>query len=337
MSKKILVTGGSGFIGHHTIEGILKKTSWDVVALDGLNYAGDALRILDIEMFAKWKKQGRIELLYHDIRSPLIGNQIVQRIGDVHYIIHMAAETHVDRSITNAEPFVMTNILGTFNVLEYARDLQKRGVLEKYIQISTDEVYGPAPDGISFHEWDPHKPSNPYAATKAAADCLAYSYHRTHYLPVIITRTINNFGERQHTEKFVMKVMRELMNGDLVEIHGSKNQIGSRCWLHARNHADALIFLLENGNPGDIYNISGEEKTNLEIAEIISQTLGIPLRYKLVDFHSCRSGHDPRYALDGSKLREMGWTPPIEITQTLKKTVEWMKDRAKDWLFIDNV
>ncbi len=284
--KKVLLTGGAGFIGHHTIEGILKKFPEDteVIVLDRLSYAGDLNRITDMEQFSQWRKEDKIKFVYHDIRAPILGG-VRACIGEkVDYIINMAAETFVDRAIADPEPFVQSNVIGTFNMLEFARGL-KKGSLKAFFQISTDEVYGPAPVGVYYKEWDRLKPSNPYSATKAAADCLAYSYYNTYRLPVIITRTMNNFGERQHPEKLIGSVLKSLIADKEVIVHGaSPAEVGIRSWLHARNHADALIFLLKKGIPGDIYNITGEEFNNMDVIEKIVSFATLPARYKFVDF-----------------------------------------------------
>ncbi len=330
---RILLTGGAGFIGHHTFEGIMKHTDHDVVILEGLNYAGSLCRLTDIEKFRDWHTQGRVSLVPHNIQFPF-NEYVEQRIGFIDVIIHMAAETHVDHSLTNAYPFVMTNFVGTYNVLEFARSLVRKG-LQRYIQISTDEVYGPAEVGQYFSEKDRVRPSNPYAACKEGADSLAYSYFKSHNLPVIITRTMNNFGERQHPEKFVMKVLKALLNDDVVEIHGTPGNIGSRFWIHARNHANALLFLIDNATNGEIYHIAGEEMNNLQIAQMVADVIGLPLKYKFVDFHKCRPGHDQRYALSDTKIRDLGWELPKGTRESLEKTVRWMANRS-EWLLLQN-
>lgn len=327
--KRLLLTGGTGFIGHHTVEHILKNTNWTIVILDSLSYAGNLHRLTDILVFDECFKAGRIEIVHHNIQAP-IPTSIAARIGHVDHIIHMAAETHVDRSIVDAQPFVMTNFVGTYNMLEFARTISG---LEMFLQISTDEVFGPATHvSKGFLEWDRHKPSNPYAATKAAADDLVYSYFKTHDLPVMITHSMNNFGERQHPEKFIFKTLMSLLQGDAVEIHGTKRKVGSRCWLHARNHADAILFLLQHGKAGEKYNIAGEEMTNLEMARVVADVSGVPLKPRFVDFHKCRPGHDRRYALNADKMRKMGWVPPMALVDSLAKCIEWTIDRQNDWL-----
>jgi len=321
---RVLITGGAGFIGHHTVEHFLKNTDWEIIVLEGFNYAGVIRKITDISVY----DPRRVRFVYHDIRSP-ISEFIKKQIGKIDYIIHMAAETHVDRSLEDPYRFVSTNVIGTFNMLEFAKVHEG---LQKYIQISTDEVYGPAPKGKDFKEWERLKPSNPYSATKAGADCLAYSYSKCYKMPIIITRTMNNFGER-HPEKFIPMVVRNLLLNKPIVIHGIPPNISSRKWLHARNHADALLFLLKNGTIGDIYNIAGDEMDVETLAKKIALIMGKRPVFKYLDFHSTRPGHDLRYSLDDSKIRKIGWKPPFSFERSLKKTIKWMV-KNKEWLEI---
>ena len=225
-------------------------------------------------------------------------------------------------------------------MLEYARKVKP----EKYIQISTDEVYGSAPDGYNHKEWESHIPSNPYSASKAAQVDLSISYWRTYNVPLIITETMNLFAERQSCEKFVPLIIKKIVKGETVEIHGTPENIGSRFYLHARNQADGQLFLLKNITPNmykdiknviikpDRFNIVGEmELNNLEMAQMIADIIGKPLKYVFKDFHSCRSGHDRRYALDGSKMKELGWNPPVPLKKSLEKVVEWTLEHP-EWL-----
>lgn len=334
MVKKILITGGCGFIGHHVVEHFLKNTDFEIVILDGLNYAGNLNRFKDMPVFQE--NPSRTNFIWHDLKSP-ITEGVAKMIGQVDYILHLAAETHVERSLKDPIPFVYSNVLGTANLLEFSRHYQKN--LEKYIQISTDEVYGPAPKNTSFKEWDRVKPTNPYAATKAGADCLAFSYVNSFKMPIIITRTMNNFGERQHPEKFIPKTINHLSKKEKIEIHGTPTNIGSRFWLHARNHADALLFILTKGKNGEIYNIVGEkELNNLEIAQRISKIirgreLDIEKEVKFIPFEKVRPGHDKRYALDGSKMSKLGWKPSVDFESSFEKTVKWIADHPL-WLKI---
>jgi len=329
--RKILITGGAGFIGHHVVEHFLKNTDWEIVILDSLNYAGNLNRLSSISIFEA--NRHRIKFVYHDLRAPITGG-VANMIGQVDYILHLAAETHVDRSLQDPTPFVYSNVVGTLNMLEFARNYQT--YLKCYIQISTDEVYGPTPEGINWKEWDRLKPSNPYSATKAGADCLALAYANSYKMPIMVTRTMNNFGERQHPEKFIPKTIRHLSNGEKVIIHGTPDNIGSRHWLHARNHADALLFLLTHGENGEIYNVVGEiELNNLEMANKIAKVVInrelMAEEIEFIDFHKSRPGHDRRYALDGTKIREMGWKPTVPFDESLERTIKWTL-KHKEWL-----
>jgi dTDP-glucose 4,6-dehydratase len=337
MPKRVLITGGCGFIGGHTVEHLLRTTNWDITVLDGLRHAGNIRRLTDTQAFDA--KRVRVE--YHDLRAPLYAD-LIQRLGWHDYIINMASDSHVDRSISDPVPFIHNNVMLVLNMLEYA----VRARPAKFIQIGTDEVFGPAPAGVSHKEDDPLKPSNPYSASKAAQEMIAFSYWRTYGVPLILTRTMNNFGERQDPEKFVPKVIRQVMRGETVTIHAQPKRFnadpgrpqdwtpGSRVWLHARNHADALRFILENVEAEPFsegvstpvrFNIAGErEISNLALADRIASLLNKPLFFTMADFHSSRPGHDLRYSLDGSALRAAGWDQPMTLDQSFEKMVKWV-------------
>jgi dTDP-glucose 4,6-dehydratase len=319
MKEKVLVTGGTGFIGHHFVEHILKNTDWDVKILDGLSYAGNLNRLIATQAYHDNKS--RVSFIYHDLRSP-ISDLLKQQIGEVNYIVHFAAETHVDRSLEDATPFVYSNVVGTLNILNFAKSLTS---LKKYVQISTDEVYGAAPEGVNYKEWDRLAPSNPYSATKAGADCLVLAYAHSFKLPAIITRTMNNFGERQHPEKFVPKTIRAILRGEKLTVHGLKDRVSTRKWLHCRNFADGVLFLIRRPEVvrEDIFHIAGVEVDVLTLAQKIAGIIGKPLDYEYLDFHSTRPGHDLRYSLDASKIKEMGWIQPVNFEESLEKTVRW--------------
>lgn len=334
--KKILITGGAGFIGHHFVEHILKNTDWNIIILDRLDCSGNLNRLIDISVWEKEKH--RVKFIWHDLKAE-INFFLESEIGEVDYIVHLAASTHVDRSIEDPLSFVMDNVVGTCNLLNFARKIKR---LEKFINFSTDEIAGPVEKGVFFKENFAHKPSNPYAASKGGQVDLGYSFHVTFGLPVITTFTMNNFGERQHPEKLVPKAIKNILDGVPMPIFSSLDKdgklkaVGSRYWLHCRNTASAVLFLLENGKAGEEYNIIGEkEYTNLEICEMISNIIGKPLIPSFIDFHSSRPGHDIRYALDGSKLDRLGWAPPMSIEESLKKTVEWTIKNSK-WLYDSN-
>lgn len=341
MTETILLTGGAGFIGHHTVEHILETTDMNVVVLDGLNYAGNLNYITDIDVLANSSSEYRKRLayIYHDIRSAfsdLTIHLIESKFGKIDYIIHMAAESHVDNSIKNPEPFVLSNVVGTMNVLEF---MKKIGSVKKFIQVSTDEVYGPSINGHLHIEGEPHRPGNPYSASKAGAEDLAFAYWNTYELPVVISNTMNNFGERQNPEKFLPKVVRGILSNQPVTVHckmdsnGKVIDVSSRCWMHARNHADGLIFLLKNGVPGERYNITGEFHTVAEIVSIVGDILNIEPIIHYEDFHSFRRGHDMHYGLNGEKMKTLGWKPKVDFMKSIEKTVLWMKEN-KHWLMM---
>jgi len=325
--KRTLITGGCGFIGHHVVEHIIKNTDWEIVVLDKLNYASSGFdRLREINVF----DDKRVLTLSTDFTKP-IEDGLVKEIGNVNYIFHLGAETHVDRSIESPEPFVMTNVVGTMRLLDFAKDLNN---LEWFVYFSTDEVFGPAPEGVYYKEWDRYNSTNPYAATKAGGEELVLAYANTYKLPAFITHTMNVFGERQHPEKFIPMTIKKVLKGERVIIHSdpTKTKPGSRHWIHARNVAAALLFLLNNAEQREKYNIVGEKEiNNLEMAKLIAKVLNKELKYEMVDFHSSRPGHDLRYALDGKKLKEMEWKFPIGFEQSLEKTIKWTLDNQK-WL-----
>lgn len=326
---KILITGGCGFIGHHFVEHFLKITNWKIIIFDKLTYAANGLdRVRDINAF----DDKRVEFYSVDLTRP-ISEGIIKECSDIDYISHLAANTHVDNSITDPMSFIYSNVVGTGNILEFARKCKN---LKAFHYASTDEVFGPAPKGTNYKEWDRYNSGNPYSACKAGAEELTLSYMNTYNIPGFITHLMNCFGERQHPEKFIPLCIRKILAGEKIFIHGSadKTKSGSRFYIHCRNVADIVHFLLENFEQRDKYNIVGEkELTNLQLAQMIADILGKPLNYEIVDFHSSRPGHDLRYALDGTKLKEMGYTIPVTIDKSLKKTVEWTLDHAK-WLYI---
>jgi len=329
MKTKILITGAAGFVGHHCIESILKNTDWDIVALDCLTYAADLNRVTDISVY----DPERITFIYHDLRGAINESQH-RRIGELDYIIHFAAESHVDRSLIDAVPFAQSNVVGTTNLLEYIKKYQPN--LKRYIGFNTDEVFGPADEEIFYKETDKFHPSNPYAAAKAGQWAMEYAFAHAFKMPIIMVHCMNIIGERQHEEKFVPKTIRSLLKGKKVLLHGqNKNIISSRCWIHARNVADALMFLLDKGETGQTYNIVGEEQSVWTIADWICQSVkGRELKesdVEYLDFHTARPGHDQRYALSGNKLRELGWEPPVILRKSIKKTVKWSL-KNKNWL-----
>ena len=326
---KVLITGGAGFIGHHIAEHLLRATEYEIIFLDRLDCSGNLNRITGIDGWETFRR--RCSWVYHDLKAEL-NDQLRQQIGPVDIILHLAAGTHVDRSITNPLEFVYDNVVGTANLLEFAR---KSDSLQQMVYFSTDEVFGPAPVGVAYKEWDRYNSGNPYSATKAGAEELCLAYHNTYGTPVMITHCMNIFGERQHPEKFIPMTIANIQAGRKVTVHADATRTvsGSRFYIHARNVADAILFVLKHGIAGDKYNIVGEcEVSNLELALHIAAILRKPLQYVMVDFHSSRPGHDLRYALDGEKLRQMGWRPPKSFVESLKKTVQWTLAHKDQWL-----
>ena len=325
---KVIITGGCGFIGHHFVEHIYKNTDWEIIILDKLSYASNGFeRLRDTDTL----NNSRVKVFTNDLINPL-PEGIIKEIGlNVDYIVHMAAETHVDNSIKDPKLFIDNNIYSTLNMLEYAKKLPN---LKMFFYFSTDEVFGPALGDTLFKEWDRHKPTNPYSASKSAAEQICISYENTYKIPLMIVNVMNAFGERQHVEKFIPLCVKKLLNNETIYIHSypDKKTSGTRFYIHARNIAEAVLFLIKNGTIGEKYNISGErEVSNLEMAQMIAKFMHKELDYELIDFHSSRPGHDLRYGLDGTKLFEMGFKLPINFEESLRKTVEWTLENQK-WL-----
>ena len=331
MSKTILVTGGAGFIAHHVIDKIMAETDWRIVSLDRLDFSGNLNRLHEVVASYPKSEQKRVRVVHHDLKAA-INQQIASAIGSVDIIAHLAAGSHVDRSISYPMEFVLDNVVGTVNLMDYARTLDS---LELFAYFSTDEIFGPAPPGIKYKENDRYNSTNPYSASKAAAEEMVVAYENTYGLPAIITHTMNVFGERQNPEKYIPMCIKRVRDNQKISVHSNsdRTQPGSRHYLHARDVADALLFLYQydlkklphdyGGAKCQKFNIVGKsELNNLEVAQFISDLQGKPLHYEFVDFHSSRPGHDLRYALDGAKMKEMGWEPQDPLTQ-LQTTVEW--------------
>lgn len=312
----ILITGAAGFIGHHLVDVILKETDWQVTVIDGLDCSGNLNRLAEIGAV----NNPRVKFIYHDLRSP-INELLAAQIGPQNYIAHLAAGTHVDRSIDKPMEFVLDNVVATCNILEFARQANA-----KFLYFSTDEVFGPAPEGVNYKEDARYNSGNPYAATKAGGEELAVAYANTYGLKVCITHTMNCIGPRQHPEKFLPMTISKVMAGKQVLIHSNKDRTkaGSRFYIHAEDVAQAVLVLFKAGATGK-YNIVGErELDNLQLAEWVALACKKDLDAELVDFHSSRPGHDLRYALDGSKmLKEFGWKPSRTIDRAIAETVEW--------------
>ena len=329
--KKVLITGGAGFIAHHLIGQILKNTDWEVISLDRLDYSGNLNRLHDLMLSFDPNVRKRVRIVHHDLKAEL--NPLVRsEIGKVDYILHLAAGSHVDRSIDYPMEFVLDNVVGTCNILNFARTIEN---LELFMYFSTDEIFGPAPNGIKYKENDRYNSTNPYSATKAGGEELAVAFQNTYGLPVYITHTMNVFGERQHPEKYIPMTIKNVRDGNIVTIHSDSTKTipGSRHYIHAEDVASAVLFLVNyegnfestwGGAKCPKFNIVGsEELNNLQLAQIIAEAQDKELKYELVDFHSARPGHDLRYALDGEKMRSIGWTPAKSVRERIADVTNW--------------
>lgn len=334
--KTVLITGAAGFFGSHFVEHVLRNTDWNVVAMVRMGKVGALDRLHDPDVSRIAWEQGRLQTVWHDFRDS-ITPYVADQIGEVNYIVHAGGETHVDRSISDPLPFIQSNVIGTYNMLEYARNYLD---LEWFNYFSTDEVYGPAPEGVLHREDFPYNATNPYSATKAGAEQLVNAFGNTYSVPVFTTNTMNLIGEKQHAEKFIPKIIQAVLSGDKLYIHANsdKTKAGSRFYLHCRNAAAAILFLLRCAEQRGRYNVVGDtEVDNLELAQTVAGITNdyletdLPLVYELVDFHGSRPGHDLRYALDGSKLRSMGFEYPLSLDASLRKTVQWTLDN-RQWL-----
>ncbi len=313
-STQVLVTGGAGFIGSNFVQhAVAAHPDWHVTTLDKLTYAGRLENLKELD------GHPRHRFVQGDIADASVAAPLVKE-SDI--VVHFAAETHVDRSIQDAGHFVKTDVYGTFVLLDAARSSSR---LRRFVQISTDEVYGSVPEGAST-EADELRPRNPYAASKAGADRLAYSYWATYEVPVIITRASNNYGPRQFPEKVIPLFVTNALDSQPVPLYGDGLNI--RDWLHVADHCRALDLLLVRGVPGEVYNIGGgHELTNIDLTRTILQTVGRPesLIHRVED----RLGHDRRYALDTTKLRRLGWAPQETFDAGLTAVVDWY--RSNEW------
>jgi dTDP-glucose 4,6-dehydratase len=306
----ILITGGMGFIGSNFIYYWKKNHPEDhLINVDLLTYAGneDNLRSLD--------GQAGYQFVLGDIGHAVLINHLMKQGVDV--VVHFAAESHVDRSIHNPRSFVLTNVAGTQCLLEAARQHQ----VKKFIHISTDEVYGSLGDEGAFTETTPLAPNSPYSASKAGSDMLVRAYYETYGFPAVITRCSNNYGPRQFPEKLIPLIITRALRNEPIPIYGDGLNI--RDWLYVEDHCSAIERVIEDGVPGEVYNIGGQnERTNLEVVKSILKLLN--KTEDLIHFVSDRPGHDRRYAIDSSKIRrELGWVPSYSFESGLKKTLDW--------------
>ena len=314
---KLLVTGGAGFIGSNFIRYILSEhPDWEVTNLDKLTYAGILENLKDVQ------NNPRYHFVKGDIADRGVVDKLLRQGFDI--IVNFAAESHVDRSILDPSPFIETNIKGTQVLLEGIKQYKVR----KLIQVSTDEVYGSVEEGKSIED-SPLLPNSPYAASKAATDLLCRAYWRTYNLPVLITRCSNNYGSFQLPEKLIPLVITNALEGNEVPIYG--DGLNVRDWIHVEDHCRALGLVIQQGKPGEIYNIGvNNEKTNSELVKYILDMMGKP--QSLIKFVADRPGHDRRYALDISKIGcELGWKPSVSFEEGIRKTVQWYIQNEPWW------
>ena len=344
MKKRILITGSGGSIATHLIAHIMTNTVWEVLGIDSFRHKGWTDRTIEVcKNHPDWLD--RITIFTHDLVAPL--SPILKgALGRVDYIINMASLSDVEASIHDPVPFIKNNVDLTLTMLEYAREARP----DVFIQISTDEVYGPTEtkEHKGVKEWSPILPSNPYAASKACQEAIAISYWRTYDVPLIITNTMNNFGEMQQHSKYPVMIQKALAKGDKVIVHGTKHEdgtveFGSRSYIHSRNFSDALLFIIENLPPHkhvpdsvdipDRYNIAGDRQLdNLELAQLIAKLMGKrDVQYEVVNVHTLRPGHDRCYHLDAQKIADLGWVPPVSFEESMKNTIDWQTSHP-EWL-----
>jgi len=313
---KILVTGGCGFIGSNFVRLLLTETEHRVRNLDALTYAGNPANLEDLAGDPRYEfVEGRIE-------DP---GTALRAVEGTDAVVHFAAESHVDRSIKDSRPFLVTNVLGTQALLDAAR---KTGI-GKFVNVSTDEVYGALGETGLFTETTPLAPNSPYSASKAGADMLARAYHETYGLPVLTVRPSNNYGPFQYPEKFIPLMITNLLDGGRIPVYGEGRNV--RDWLFVEDNCRAILRVLEAGRPGEVYNIGGRgEMRNIDVARTVLSVMG--LDESRIEFVKDRPGHDFRYALDITKIREeLGWRPSVGFEEGIARTVEWFTGRRAWW------
>jgi dTDP-glucose 4,6-dehydratase len=313
--KSILVTGGAGFIGSNFVRMIARdEPACAITVLDALTYAGNMENIGDLV------DAGRVRFLKGNICDPAA---VRQAMAGAEVVFNFAAETHVDRSIEEAASFIETDIQGTYNLLNFARELR----VKRYVQISTDEVYGSS-DGEGFTEESPLRPGNPYSASKCGGDLMCLAFANTHQLPLVITRSSNNFGPRQHVEKFIPLFTTNAMEGKDLPLYGDGMHM--RDWLFVEDNCRGIALVAEKGNDGEVYNIAvGNSQPNLRIAELIIRHVG-STGSKIV-FIEDRKGHDRMYKLAADKVRALGWKPRTEFADAMEQTVRWYVENRGWW------
>jgi dTDP-glucose 4,6-dehydratase len=324
---RVLITGIAGFIPSYLAKYIIDTTDWEVIGVDMLSYASKGWsRLKELGIYTN----PRLECFTWNLEHPF-SEGMIKELGEINIIIHAASSTHVDKSIANPVDTLRNNIMSTVYLLEYARTLKSLKIFQYF---STDEVYGPAPHGVNYKEWDRHNPTNPYSASKSASENICLAYQNTYKIPILITNLMNAISPLQHPEKFVPKIIKKIVNNEQITIHTESDGVtpGSRFYIDTHNIARAISFILENGKTGEKYNIRGLcEVDNLELCQKIAAIMGKELKYELVSCAKSRPGHDSRYALDGSKLSEMGFKLTSNIDDVLKSIVEWYLEHP-EWL-----
>jgi len=325
--KRLLITGGTGFIGSHIVEYLLDKTDWEIIVMYNTN------RKHIIESLPNYDSN-RVIFFNNNLREPLYRYEY-ELMGDVDYVLHLAAKTNVNESIEKPEYYIENNIMCTVRLFEF---LKKYMNPKKIINYGTDEVYGPAPEDYNFTEEDRWRPSSPYSASKCGQMAVGMAYARTYGMPIIHSYTMNVFGERQSNDKLIPLCIKSILDDKPMTIHskivdGKVKEIGSRHWLYAKSAASATLFLLENAKINEHYNIRGDiELNNKSVCDTIGFFMGKDPKYEYVDFHKTRPGHDRRYSLDGTKIKEMGWESPYDFDTSLEQTVNWYIDN-KEFLY----
>ncbi len=317
--EKLLVTGGAGFIGSNFVRYMLEKyPDYSITVLDKLTYAGNLANLADVE--EKFGSQGRYHFVKGDIADPAA---VHEAMAGCKYVLNFAAESHVDRSIEEPGQFILTDVYGTYILLEEARQV---GV-ERFLQVSTDEIYGHVPSGSSV-ETDRVEPRSPYSASKAGGELIAHAYFITYGLPVIITRGSNNYGPFQYPEKLIPLFITNALEDKPLPVYGDGQQI--RDWIYVLDHCSGIDTALHKGQPGEAYNVGGgNERTNMFITETVLKLLSKP--DTLVTYVKDRAGHDRRYSLDTAKLRGLGWAPQKDLETGLRETVDWYLNNQEWW------